>query len=123
MTRFDVMMGKNIVKKEKNKLKIVLEEGEEIIKSIEKGMRENNVKNAEIISITGFLKEGLIDSKEEGKKIINEIELIKANGKFKFGGDDLWGKMSVFTGTKKPLSGQLLKGMAKEGLELVLEFY
>ncbi len=122
MTRFDVMMGKNKEKKEKNNLKLILDEDDDIIKSIEQGMKENNVKSAEITSINGSIKRGLINSIEEGKKEIEEIDLIKASGKFSFGGDDLWGKMNIFTGTKKPLSGQLLKGYAKQGLEISLEY-
>ncbi|MDD3083919.1 MAG: DUF296 domain-containing protein [Candidatus ainarchaeum sp.] len=122
MTRFDVILGKNVVKKEKNKLKLILEEDEDLLKSIEQGMKENNIKSAEVTSINGFLKKGLISSKEEGKKNISEIEIIKANGKFKFGGEDLWGKLEIFSGGKKPLSGQLLIGIATEGLEIIMEY-
>lgn len=122
MTRFDIMMGKTNEKKELIKLTLILEENDDILKSIEIGMKEHKIKSAEIIEIHGELLTGIINSLEEGKKEINEIELIKATGKFKFGGDDLWGKMNIFTGTKKPLSGQLLRGRAKEGLKIILEY-
>jgi predicted DNA-binding protein with PD1-like motif len=122
MTRFDIIMGKNIEKKEKKKISIILDEDDDVLKSIEKGLKENNVKSAEITSINGFLKEGLINSINEGKIVINNAEIIKASGKFKFGGDDLWGKMNVFTGNKKPLTGQLLKGIAKQDFEITLEY-
>jgi predicted DNA-binding protein with PD1-like motif len=122
MTRFDVMMGKNIEKKESNKLILLLEEEDDVLKSIKQGLIENKIKKAKIFSVEGILKEGIINSTEEGKKEIQDAELIKASGNFQISVDDLWGSINIFTGTKKPLSGQLLQGKAKEGLKIVLEY-
>ncbi len=121
MTRFDVIMGKSNPKEQKNKLILVLDEGDEVLASIEKGMRENNVKEAEIGSVSGVVDSGIV-SGDNGKQEFSECEAISASGKFKFGGDDLWGKMNIFLGTKKPLNGQLLKGIAKQDFEITLEY-
>lgn len=121
MTRFDVILGKENTSKEKNKLTLVLEEGDNVLKSIKEGMLENKLKEASVVSINGSLLEGII-STQNGQVKVEDIGLLNAKGKFKFGGDELWGKLNIFTEGKKPIDGVLLKGIAKENLELVLEF-
>ena len=121
MTRFDIMMGKNTGIEKKNKLRLILEEDDSVLQSIEQGMKENNLKEGVVIDATGFVKDAIIS--EDGNKLsFEEVELLKAKGKFKFGGDDLWGKLEVFTGGKKPIKGQLLRAKAKEDLEIVIEY-
>jgi predicted DNA-binding protein with PD1-like motif len=122
MTRFDIIMGKeNIGKEEKSKLTLELEEGEDVLACIKEGMEENKIKEAKIVAVDGELIEGIIIENGE-KKVVEDIALISAKGKFKFGGDELWGKIEVFTEGKKPLSGQLIKGKAKKGLIINLEY-
>jgi high-affinity K+ transport system ATPase subunit B len=122
MTRFDIILGKeNTGKEEKNKLKLELEEGEDVLACIKEGMDNNKVKEANVVGIDGKLLEGTI-SENEKNIIVEDAALISAKGKFKFGGDELWGKINVFTEGKKPVSGQLLKGKAKEGLTINLEY-
>ncbi len=121
LTRFDVILGKENTSKEKNKLTLVLEEGDNVLKSIKEGMLENKLKEASVVSINGSLLEGII-STQNGQVKVEDIGLLNAKGKFKFGGDELWGKLNIFTEGKKPIDGVLLKGIAKENLELVLEF-
>ena len=125
MTRFDNILDKENVQKKSNKkiLKLVLEEGDSIIKSIEQGMRENDIKEANVDDINGAAKEATITNMEKGKYNefeVRETELIRASGIFKFGGDDLWGSLNVFTGGRKPISGKLTKGTAMDGLEIKL---
>ena len=121
MTRFDVMMGKNTEVEKKNKLRLILEEDDPVLKSIEQGMKDNNLKEGVVIDATGFIKDAIIS--ENGEKLsFDEVEILKAKGKFKFGGDDLWGNLEVFTGGKKPTKGQLLRANAKEDFEIVIEY-
>ena len=121
MTRFDIILGKENTSKEKNKLTLVLEEGDDILRSIKQGMNENKIKEASVISVNGNLLEGIISTKS-GQVTVEDTGLINAKGKFKFGGDELWGKLNIFTEGKKPIDGILLKGKAKENLEIILEF-
>jgi hypothetical protein len=125
MTRFDDILNKesNTKASTKKVLKLVLEEDDSIIKSIEQGMRENDVKEATIEDIDGVLKEAIITNMEKGKYNefeIRETQIIRASGLFKFGGDDLWGSLNVFTGGRKPISGKLTKGTAMDGFEIKL---
>ncbi|MBT4870908.1 MAG: DUF296 domain-containing protein [Candidatus Diapherotrites archaeon] len=124
MTRFDDIIDHGKVKRvEKKILKLVLEEGDSIIKSIEEGMKENKIMEATVEDINGSVEEATITNMEKGKYNefeIRETELIRASGLFKFGGDDLWGSLNVFTGGRKPISGKLTKGTAMDGLEIKL---
>ena len=124
MTRFDDIIDHGKVKRvEKKILKLVLEEGDSIIKSIEEGMKENKIMEANVEDINGSVQEATITNMEKGKYNefeIRETELIRASGLFKFGGDDLWGSLNVFTGGRKPISGKLTKGTAMDGLEIKL---
>ena len=125
MTRFDdIITNKSGSKVPAKKiLKLVLEEGDPIIKSIEQGMKENKVREANVEDIVGSLKEGTVTNMEKGKYNefeIRETEIIRASGIFKFGGDDMWGSLNVFIGGRRPISGKLTKGTAMEGLEIKL---
>lgn len=125
MTRFDNILdeGKVPVKSEKKVLKLILEEDDSIIRSIEEGMKAHNIREANIEDVNGSIKEGTITNMEKGKYNefeIRETQLLRASGIFKFGGDDLWGSLNVFTGGKRPISGKLTKGIAMDGLEITL---
>ena len=124
MTRFDDIISPGEKHGTQKKiLKLILEEGDPIIKSIEEGMKEHKVKEANIEDISGSIKEGTITNMEKGKYNefeIRETDLMRASGLFKFGGDDLWGSLNVFTGGRRPISGKLTKGTAMNGLEIKL---
>jgi len=124
MTRFDDIIDHGKVHKaEKKLLKLVLEEDDNLLKSIEEGMKEHGVKEATVEDINGSVKEATLTNMEKGKYNefeVRETELIRASGLFKFGGDDLWGSLNVFTGGRKPISGKLTKGTAMDGLEIKL---
>ena len=124
MTRFDDVISPGKSKNTQKKiLKIILEEDDPIIRSIEQGMKQNKVKEASIEDISGSVKEATLTNMEKGKYNefeIRETEIIRASGIFKFGGGDLWGSLNVFTGGRKPISGKLTKGTAMDGLEIKL---
>ena len=122
MTRFDLMMGKeNNHTEEKNKLILELDENDNILACIKQGMLDNNIKEASVKSIEGKLLSGLINAKE-GRTRVEDAELINAKGKFKFGGDELWGNIEVFTEGIKPIIGPLLQGTATQGLTITFEY-
>ena len=121
MTRFDVILGKENKTEKKSKLTLILDENDSVLDCIKEGMLKNNVKEAEVVKINGKIIEGRILG-QEGNVIVQDAELINAKGKLKFGGDELWGKLNVFTEGKKPISGELLNGKAQEGLKIELEF-
>jgi hypothetical protein len=122
MTRFDVMMGKeNNSAEEKSKFILELDENDDVLKCIKQGMLDNNIKEASVKAITGKLISGLINAKE-GRTRVEDAELINAKGKFKFGGDELWGSMEVFTEGIKPIVGPLLQGKAAQGLTITFEY-
>jgi len=124
MTRFDDIIDHGKVHKATKKiLRLFLEEDDNLLKSIEEGMKKHGVKEANIEDINGNVKDATITNMEKGKYNefeIRETELIRASGLFKFGGDDLWGSLNVFTGGRKPISGKLTKGTAMDGLEIKL---
>lgn len=120
MTRFDKIRGIEKEEEKQPKLKLILEEDDNILAAIEQGMRENEIKTARIDTINGKIKSGLINSKEEGKKEVSDIEVMNAAGTFKFGGEDLWGTLSVFLGGKKPLTGELIDAIAEANLEILM---
>jgi hypothetical protein len=121
MTRFDEILGTEKTAKKPDKLRLILEEGDNILKSIKEGMDENKVREARVISFDGKILEGIIET-SEGKQNIEETSLVSAKGLFKFGGDELWGSLQVFTEGKKPLQGKLLRGIAMDNLTIELEF-
>ncbi|MDD3160100.1 MAG: DUF296 domain-containing protein [Candidatus ainarchaeum sp.] len=120
MTRFDKIMGNETEVNERKILKLVLDDGEDIRKCIEQGMKDNNLKDANVVEIVGNLKNATIDSKE-GRLEFENIEFVNAKGKFKIGGGDLWGAIEVFTSQKKPIAGKLLKATASQDVEIHLE--
>ena len=121
MTRFDEILGTEKTVKKPDVLKLILEEGDNVLKSIKEGMDENKVRSARVKSIDGRILEGIIevDGKREN---IEDAGLVSAKGTFKFGGDELWGTLEVFTEGKKPLQGKLLRGIAMDNLTITLEF-
>jgi hypothetical protein len=122
MTRFDVMMGKeNNSAEEKSKFILELDENDDVLKCIKQGMLDNNIKEANVKAINGKMLNGLINAKE-GRTRVEDAELINAKGKFKFGGDELWGSIEVFTEGIKPIVGPLLQGKAAQGLTITFEY-
>jgi len=125
MTRFDDILTpkKSQTALGKKVLKLILEEDDPIIKSIEQGMKENKIKEANIEDICGSVKEATITNMEKGKYNefeVRETEIMRASGIFKLSAGDLWGSLNVFTGGRKPISGKLTKGSAMDGLEIKL---
>jgi len=123
MTRFDSILGndKEIVKSKK--LKLILDDEDEILDSISTGMLENNLIKVKLESIEGTLLEGKILEDRTGEKInVSNKGIISANGTFSLTNGDLWGTLSIFIDKVKPITGKLIKGTAKNGTEIVLSF-
>ncbi len=123
MTRFDDIIGTPKKESDKKILTLILEEDDPIIKSIEQGMKENKIKEVVVEDVNGSVKEATITNMEKGKYNefeIRETELIRASGIFKLSAGDLWGSLNVFTGSRKPISGKLVRGTAMEGLQIKL---
>jgi len=102
-----------------------LDENDDILSSIAQGLRENKIKEAKLVDINGFVIKGIVNCMEGAKykRIdIKDIEIMRASGNFKMGGEDMWGNLNVFTAGRKPISGTLLKGSAKQGLKITLNF-
>ncbi|NMA44328.1 MAG: hypothetical protein GX950_00745 [Candidatus Diapherotrites archaeon] len=106
-------------------LTLILDEGDDVMTCIKLGMQQNNIREAKVEDIEGFLLKGAINCMEghKYKRIeVENIELLRASGNFKFGGEDLWGNLNIFTAGRKPISGTLHKGIAKDGLTIKLKF-
>ena len=86
-------------------------------------MQQNNIHEAKQ-RILGFLlrRNKLQGRSQIQKNEVENIELLRASGNFKFGGEDLWGNLNIFTAGRKPISGTLHKGIAKDGLTIKLKF-
>lgn len=123
MTRFDDILGKEKEIDKTKKLNIILEEGDEIIDCISKGMMEQNLSKAKLDTINGTLLEGVIlDDKLNQKINVENKEIISAGGTFSLTAGDLWGTLSIFLDKVKPITGKLIKGTAKEGTKIILSF-
>ena len=125
-----VVVGTRVLKSEdllkKANLLIVLEEGDPVVASIKEALIQNKIREASIQSIDGKLKNGLIQFMEGNQlksEEVKDVELLKASGNFKLSANELFGRMNVSTKKGKVYSGTLLKGTAKEGLEIKMSFF
>jgi hypothetical protein len=106
-------------------LKLVLSEGDDVLKCIKQGMSENGVRECRVEDVSGKLSQGVVNCMEGSsyKRIeFTDKGIMRASGVFKITADDLWGNLHVFTEGRKPYSGTLHSGKAAEGFELVLSF-
>lgn len=123
MTRFDEILGNKKEEIKRKNLKLILDEGDEILFSISRGMIENNLIKAKLENITGFLLSGVVlDDKTSEKIEVFDKEIISANAIFSLTNGDLWGTLNIFIDKVKPITGKLIKGTAKEGTQIVLSF-
>lgn len=124
MTRFDEIMGNE--KKEKNtekKLKIILDDEDNILDSISQAMIEHNLLKVRLDTINGTLLEGtILDEKTNQKVNVENKEIISAGGTFSLTAGDLWGTLSIFLDKIKPITGKLINGTGKEGTIILLSF-
>ena len=112
-------------KLEKMNLNIVLEEGDSVLTSVQNAMVQKNIKEAVVVGVSGKLKTGVIQFMGGGSlksKEVKDIELIKATGNLKISFKELFGRINVSTKHHGVTSGALMKGTAKEGLTIKLEF-
>lgn len=123
MTRFDDIIGKEEKVSKTKKLKLILDEGDEILSSIAKGMNEHNLTKVKLDTIHGVLLKGTIldDQKNEKVEVIDK-EIISAGGTFSLTAGDLWGTLSIFLDKIKPITGKVITATVKENTEIILSF-
>ncbi|MEM0359753.1 MAG: DUF296 domain-containing protein [Candidatus Diapherotrites archaeon] len=106
-------------------LTIVLDDGEDILKCIQKAMEEHGLKEVKVEDMSGTMKEGYINYFEGGhfaSAKFKDKPILRANGNFKLSGGDLWGTMHICTADKKPIMGTLIRGLAANGMEIKVSF-
>lgn len=123
MTRFDDILGKEKEVSKTKKLKLILDEGDELLSSIAKGMQENNLTRVKLDTIHGTLLKGTVLDDQQSQKIeVSDKEIISAGGTFSLTAGDLWGTLSIFLDKIKPITGKVINATAKEGTEIILSF-
>jgi predicted DNA-binding protein with PD1-like motif len=123
MPHFDSVVVKE--KMEKKVLRLILEDGDDVVASIKQAMQDNNIRECKVEDVSGKLKQATVNCMEGSsyKRIdVKDKAIMRASGTFKFGGGDLWGTLHIFTEGRKPVSGTMLAGKAAEGFELKLSF-
>ncbi len=123
MTRFDDILGKSKEMPQSKKLRLILDEDDEIINSISKAMLEHKLLKVKLETIHGFLIDGIILSDNNKERItVKDKEIISANATFSLTNGDLWGTLSIFVDKIKPITGKLIRGTVKDGCEILLSF-
>ena len=113
-------------KLEKMHLNVVLEEDDSVLTSIQNAMIQNDIKEAVVVGVSGKLKTGVIQFMDRGSlksKEVKDTELIRAAGNIKISFKELFGRVNVSTKHHGVTAGALMKGTAKEGLTIKLEFF
>ncbi len=112
-------------KAEKKTLALVLSEGENVLSCIRQAMKDHGVRECNVGDINGKIRLGLINFFERSQFKSLRLEnqaMLRASGRFKLSGGDLWGSMNVSTAGKKVTTGTFVRGTAAEGLEIKLGF-
>jgi predicted DNA-binding protein with PD1-like motif len=123
MPHFDAVLFNK--KAEKKILRLMLEEGDDILASVKNGMQQHKITECKVEDAGGKVKHAIINFMEGNKykkMDLREIEILRASGNFKLNYGDLWGTMHISTSGKKPLTGTLVNGRAADGFELKLSF-
>jgi len=110
-------------------LEIVLDEGDDILKCIKIAMKQNNISKADIIEMTGKIKEFTVNyfirTNLKAVDIEEPKEIFKADGEFKyeFARDHMFGRIRLlYNDQGKTFEGRLQKGKAVQDLKLVLRY-
>ena len=107
-------------------MKLILEEDENILACIKQGMKEHNVPEVKIISITGKIKTGVMSYLDGSKYMVYNFdnkEVMLAGGHYKLSFGDLFGSLRITVKDNKiPVNGVFSKGKAADGLEINMEF-
>ncbi len=110
---------------EKKVLTLMLSEGENIHDSIKQGMKENSIEKATIEEMNGILSSAsvnyMLGSHYKSQEFEN-IPVLKAFGKYELQGETLWGNLHIVVPMPKPTNVTLLKGTAKDNLEIKISF-
>ncbi|MFH1240488.1 MAG: hypothetical protein V1672_04715 [Candidatus Diapherotrites archaeon] len=110
----------------KRSLKLILEENENILTCIKQGMKEHNLSEVQILSMTGKIKEGIMSYLNGSKYVVYNFDnndVMLAGGQYKLSFGELFGSLRITVKENKiPINGVFSKGKAAEGLEINLEF-
>lgn len=118
--------------KSKNKVKEItlsFDENDDIMPSVIQAMKENKINKATILSFKGKLKDATINyfqkSQIKSYSFIDPKEVIRGNGEFKLDPKDgqLFGRIRMnFNDNGKTAEGILIRGIACDGLTLILQY-
>lgn len=107
------------LKSEKKTLKLIYEEGDEIVSGIKQAMKEHSLKEIELKEINGKIKKANIQFMEAGKfkaKVIENIYPIRISGTLKLSFEELYGVIRLSFNPKNPISATLTSGLAEQEL-------
>jgi hypothetical protein len=106
-------------------LVLQFDEGDNVLSCIKHGMEQNNVRECNVIDVSGALTSAVVQSMEGSrlKKIeFCNTKILRASGHFRVTAGYLWGSLHVFTEGRKPISGTIISAKASHGFELKLSF-
>jgi hypothetical protein len=107
------------LKSEKKFLKLIFEEGDEIVSGIKQAMDENALKEIQLEEIEGKLKTAKVQYMEAGKfksKVFENILPIRISGTLKLNFGELYGSIRLSFNPKNPISATLTAGLAEQEL-------
>ncbi|MBN2126894.1 MAG: hypothetical protein JW703_00710 [Candidatus Diapherotrites archaeon] len=107
------------LKGEKKFLKLIFEEGDEILTGIKNAMKENSLKEIKLEEIEGKIKKAKLQYMEAAKlksREFENIEPIRISGTIKLSFEELFGPVHISFNPKNPISATLLTGIAEQEL-------
>ncbi|MFH1587993.1 MAG: hypothetical protein ABIA76_01485 [Candidatus Diapherotrites archaeon] len=113
------------IKSTKKRLKLVFEEGDDIISEIKNAMAENNVKEAEPKEVHGMLKKLKLNFFQHNKFRAMDFENItplKISGKLNMKSGEMYGGIHLSINPNNPLVGTIVSATAGKNTEIALEF-
>ena len=126
MAQIAAKIMKNEEFPKKLSMTLVLDENDSIIESLKTGLKENNIREATIVGVSGKIKQAVIQFMDRGILKTEEIsnsEILRASGLISLSGGALFGRMNISAGIKGVTSGTVLKGTAKERMQIHLTFF
>ncbi len=114
------------LKTSKKILKLIFEEGDEVVTGIKQVMMERNLREISLVEVTGLIKKAKIEYFEKGKfkvKIFENIQPLRINGTLKLSFGELYGVIKLSFNPKNPLTGTLVTGIAEQELTITANYY
>ncbi len=110
----------------KKVLSVEMDEGDDVIKSIEQAMRDNSIRESSVQSIEGVIKSGIMNTFNGNKYlaiVLDNTSILNASGNFQLGKEELFGGLNVSAKLAKATTGRLASAVAGKGLKVSLLFY